>query len=91
MISLLTSSRSDGDISGEIAEIVGFDELDLATGLVQNRQLIVTRVSDSVSSLNIDSLISRLRVYLCPHPRGSPSQRREKERPLTVRHIRHDI
>lgn len=47
-MALLTSSRSDGDISGEIAEVVGYDELDLAMNLVQHRQLIVAQVSYSL-------------------------------------------
>lgn len=43
-MNLLASERSDGDIQGEIAEIVGFDALELATSLVQHRQRIVAQV-----------------------------------------------
>jgi hypothetical protein len=47
---LLTSGRSDEEVSGEVAEIVGFDELEFVTSLVQHRHAIVNQVSFSISS-----------------------------------------
>jgi hypothetical protein len=42
---LLKSRRSDEEVSGEVAEIVGYDELEFATSLVQHRHAIVNQVS----------------------------------------------
>lgn len=41
---LLASKRSDDEISGELAELVGYDELEFVTGVVQSRHQLVSQV-----------------------------------------------
>jgi len=42
---LLTSKESDEQISGDAAEIVGYDQLDFVASLVQHRHSIANQVS----------------------------------------------
>jgi len=44
----LSSSRPDDDISGDIAELVGFDDIELVMEILDNRALIVQEVSGMV-------------------------------------------
>ncbi|KIM25210.1 hypothetical protein M408DRAFT_26410 [Serendipita vermifera MAFF 305830] len=41
LLNLLASRKSDEEISGELAELVGYDELDFVASMVQNRHLLV--------------------------------------------------
>lgn len=46
--STLSSSRPDDDISEDIAELVGFDAIELVMEILDNRALIVQEVSRMV-------------------------------------------
>ncbi|PVF94776.1 putative RNA helicase [Serendipita vermifera] len=46
---MLSSPQSDNEISGEIAEIVGFDELDLAMKLVQERRVLINQLENGTT------------------------------------------
>ncbi|KAH9943329.1 Sec63-domain-containing protein [Epithele typhae] len=46
LLSLLISSRSDDDISGELAELVGFDNIDLSSSLISSRKEAAQQISE---------------------------------------------
>lgn len=43
--SILFSSRPNDDISGEIAELIGFDEIELVMEILDNRTSVMMEVS----------------------------------------------
>lgn len=48
---LLSSSRTDVEISSEIVELVGFDQIELVTDLLGSRLSAVKEVSTTTSTL----------------------------------------
>ena len=61
--SILSSGRPDDAISGELAELLGFDELELVSDILSNRSQFLE------ASLIVDESI----------PTYSPSKHKEKE------------
>lgn len=45
LLTTLSSERQDDDISGELVEAIGFDNIELATDILANRRQIVREVS----------------------------------------------
>jgi antiviral helicase SLH1 len=54
LYSTLSSSRPKDEISGDIAELVGFDDIEFAMEILENRGAIVERVSESAKSVSED-------------------------------------
>jgi antiviral helicase SLH1 len=66
--STLSSSRPNDDISGDIAELVGFDDIELVMEILDNRASIVQELSEyNTSSTDIND-------SLTPHRKGKNNQ-----------------
>ncbi len=59
-MNLLTSNKTDEEISGELADLVGYEELEFVTSVVQNRGSLVNQVS--LLNLLRRSLIPSFRI-----------------------------
>lgn len=42
--SILTSNRTDDEISGELVELLGYDELDNVIGIINDRESVIVQV-----------------------------------------------
>jgi len=56
--SLLSSTHPDDVISGELAELVGFEDIELVAGLLASRSYFVDTVSKMINRIAFQSLTS---------------------------------
>lgn len=59
MQTILTSPRKDDDISGELAELIGYEDIELVVEILNNRPLVVQEVRREILFARGDILIWR--------------------------------
>lgn len=77
---LLSSSRTDDEISGEVAELVGFDQIELVTDLLESRRSAAKEVSTFAFVL----LYSYIGYFTAPSSLGLKERTRGKWDHLSV-------
>lgn len=76
--SILTSNRSNDEISGELVELLGYDELDNVIGIINDRESVIEQVCPhSLSHMKINSTkySSEIVYHLLPWPHLRTLQR----------------
>ena len=66
-MNLLSSSHTNDEISGQVAELVGFDQVELVTDLLGSRQSAATEVS-TITRMLPYSCITCSTVLFLPGP-----------------------